>query len=150
RSPRLMAVYVDLAALPSSRLTPTADDLRGHVLDSITGTDSAMRAKLDDSLRGENDRARWIFLFDSLDEIAVGWPTDQVRVLIAEFMTEVHRFLRPGDVRFNAIVATREYLMFPAGTPMIGIAPLSRHAQRKLMSSAGLGSIDQGRALDQF
>src|SRR5438874_5567630 len=109
-----------------------------------------MGAKLDDSLRGENDRARWIFLFDSLGEIAVGWPTDQVRVLIAEFMTEVHRFLRPGDVRFNAIVATREYLMFPAGTPMIGIAPLSRHAQRKLMSSAGLGSIDQGRALDQF
>ncbi|MDG4789671.1 hypothetical protein O7626_27735 [Micromonospora sp. WMMD1102] len=150
RSPRLMAVYVDLGAMPTSPVVPTVDQLRSFVLYRVIGTDPAMRSKLEAALRGDADRARWLFLFDSLDELAVAWPAEQVTALTREFLTVLRRFLRPGDLRFQAIVAARDSIILPPGIATVGIAPMTRDAQRRLMHAAGLQSADQMRALDRM
>jgi hypothetical protein len=149
RSPGLMAVYVDLVALTASPSAPTAEQLHQYVLEQVTGTYPTMREKLDASLKGD-DRARWLFLFDSLDEIAVAWPADQVAAVMREFLNEVRRFLRPGNVRFRAVIATRDSVPVPTGTRVTSIAALSRRAQRRLMSRASIESVDQVRALDRL
>lgn len=138
RSPEIMAIYVDLANLTASPAAPTAKDISTLILDEVSGGYQTIRDKLKESLDGDADRANWLFLFDSFDEISSLWSTGRTSVITADFLNELHHFLRPGGARFRAVVATRDDVTLPPGTRMTGIAPLTHAAQRKLIEKTGI------------
>jgi hypothetical protein len=144
RSPGRMAVYVDLANLTSPSAAPTAEEILAFILDEVSRGYPKIRTKLEASLTGDADRASWLFLLDSIDEISSLWPTDRASAATADFLSELHRFLRLGGVRFRAVLATRDDVVLPAGTRVTGIAPLTHAAQRRLIEKAG---IEDKRAL---
>jgi hypothetical protein len=76
RRPYLLAVYVDLSTLDSGAKVPTSEDIRDHVRKVVAKDDLVMGARVDACLQGDADRARWIFLFDSLDELP--WPPEHL------------------------------------------------------------------------
>jgi hypothetical protein len=140
RRPKLMAAYVDLSTLAVGAEAPTSEQIRDHVLRAVAKDDPAMRKKLGACLNGDMDRANWIFLFDSLDEMAIAWPTDVLTLRMQEFLEAVRRFLRPAGGRFRAVVTTREEPISAVGYPVLVVDPLSRRQQRQLMRAAGLES----------
>jgi hypothetical protein len=140
---------VDLSTLLLGSEEPTAEMIRNHVRMAVAKDDPVMGAKLEACLQGDADRARWIFLLDSLDEMAIAWPPELIELRMEQFFEAVHRFLRPGGGRFRAVVTTREPPE-PGGYPILAVEPLSRRQQHKLMRITGAWSPMQRRLLREF
>jgi hypothetical protein len=149
RHPQLLALYIDLSTIDPGDGVPTSEMIRDHVR-KVIARDSVMGAKLDACLRGDGDRAHWIFLLDSLDELAIAWPPEAITERMEQFFDAVQRFLRPGGARFRAVVTIRGEPPPPLGYSVLTLQPLSRRQQRRFMRSAGLRSAAQNRVFRQM
>ncbi|WP_158581685.1 NACHT domain-containing protein [Actinomadura spongiicola] len=138
RGPKLMAVYVDLAAL-QRRGPINAEMIRAHVLETVGADDPDVRDAMEGFLRRPPDQPRWLFVFDSFDELPALWAPGPRERMAREYLDAIHRFVNAGPA-FQAVITTRDNEFLESFTGLrVHVTPLSQPQQRKLIAAAGLG-----------
>jgi hypothetical protein len=132
-------VYVDLGQLAISSTPADADLLRTHVAEILCGGDPLLNSTVLRLLRESRDTVRWIFFFDSFDELpAVLAATDAERV-VEEHLKAIRQFVAslPSS---RAVIAGREFsdLAVQTFATTTYVQPLSARRQRSFIRAAGL------------
>lgn len=157
RRPRQMVVYIDLHTLNAAPDTLTLDVVREHLKASVRASDEAAAEFLDQYL--ERPRSvRWVFLFDSLDALALTSslpaPGDSSRNPQESTMEEYVRCIaRLVENRrdFRAIIAVRQVPKTRSFTgPVQTMADLSPRQQRTVLRPFGITSTTHRDVFDRL
>ena len=157
RRPQQMIVYVDLGALAAATNALTVEVIREHLRASVRAHDGAAAGFLEQHL--ERPRGlRWLFIFDSIDELGVvewqpaaGDPDCEPRRSAAEKYLLLIEQLIKNRRDFRAVVAMREDPALRTFTgSVLAMADLSVRQQRVLLRPFSITSTTHRSLFDRL
>ena len=138
----VIPLYVNLKFLQPGDRAVNAELIREFVLERFKGSTSAVDRFLDDEFAAGLETGRWLFLFDSFDEIPDVLSSTSADERIVAYSDAIYTFMHSfNDCR--GIVASRQFRS-PAGYdwPMFRIVSLSERRRRELVRKAHLAELE--------
>ncbi|GAA2210831.1 hypothetical protein GCM10009850_062900 [Nonomuraea monospora] len=128
RRPSLVAVYVDLEAMPSRQEGDQRSDeelLRDHIRTQLGGNDPEMLRRLDRIFSGGYGSVIWAFLFDGFDDFVSATQSATKEDTAQRWLQAINR-LKDGSETFRVVVAARDRLVARRlGWPVLALSPLT-------------------------
>ncbi|UBU17581.1 NACHT domain-containing protein [Nonomuraea gerenzanensis] len=147
RRPSLMAVYVDLEAMPPRQEGDQRSDeelLRDHIRTQVGGHDPEMLRRLDRIFSGGYDSVVWAFLFDGFDDFVSAAQSATKEDTAQRWLQAVKR-LKDGSETFRVVVASRDRLVARhLGWPVLALSPLTLARQvafARELGQEGVGGL---------
>ena len=135
---RRIPLYINLREIPETAAAPTADFVKGFVIDSVRRGDADTADYVREHWDSYRDEGIWFFAFDSFDEIPAVMHAPAGSAVVREYAEAIRRFTTSmGDC--GGVIASREFRAPDCvGWQKIRILPLSESKQQMLVGASFL------------
>ncbi|XVU21255.1 NACHT domain-containing protein [Actinoplanes sp. CA-054009] len=143
----VLPFYLNLKNL-DVRAEVSAADVERFVRENLNPSRSRdIDRYLEERFDSDREQGRWLFLFDSFDEIPAILSATEAGPVIDAYVEAIAGFVGLGQSR--AVIASREFRgPTRTGKPLLRVMPLSRARRERFIRSADLDPGDEQTLLD--